>query len=105
MYRVLETYVVVVPGQRLVTASLRASLPHLFSKNVFAFTIFFPIALAFHAQNEPEGSTWYKLGPRVMSHPATNSETPYGRTPLIHDHIRLSIPDTTERRIHPRKAS
>ena len=78
---------------------------HRFSKNVFALTMFFPIALAFHAQKEPEGSTWYKLGPRVMSQPATNSETPYGRTPLIHDHTRLSIPDTTERRIHPRKAS
>ncbi len=57
---------------------------HRFSRNVFAFTMFFPIALAFHAQNEPEGSTWYRLGPRVISHPATNSDTPYGRTPLFH---------------------
>lgn len=54
-----------------------------FSKNVFAFTMFFPIALAFHAQYEPEGSTWYKHGPRVMSHPATKRDTPYGRTPLF----------------------
>jgi hypothetical protein len=28
-----------------------------FSKKVLAFTIFFPIALAFQAQNDPEGST------------------------------------------------
>lgn len=53
-----------------------------FSKNVFALTMFFPIALAFHAQNDPEGSTWYKLGPLVASQPATKSDTPYGLTPL-----------------------
>lgn len=28
-----------------------------FSKNVFALTMFLPIALAFQAQNEPDGST------------------------------------------------
>lgn len=44
--------------------------------------MFFPMALAFQAQNDPEGSTWYKDGPLLMSQPATNSETPYGRTPL-----------------------
>jgi len=31
--------------------------PHRFSKNVLALTMFFPIALAFHAQKDPEGST------------------------------------------------
>jgi hypothetical protein len=56
--------------------------PHRFSKNVLALTMFFPIALAFHAQKDPEGSTWYKLGPRLMSHPATSNDTPKGRTPL-----------------------
>ena len=31
---------------------------HLFSRNVFAFVIFFPIADAFQAKYDPEGSTW-----------------------------------------------
>lgn len=31
---------------------------HRFSRNVFALTWFLPIALAFHAQKEPDGSTW-----------------------------------------------
>lgn len=53
-----------------------------FSRNVFALTIFLPIALAFHAQNEPDGSTWYSDGPWSESHPATSSDTPNGRTPL-----------------------
>ena len=53
-----------------------------FSRNVFALTMFFPIALAFHAQKDPDGSTWYNVGPLLMSQPATNNETPYGLTPL-----------------------
>ena len=53
-----------------------------FSRNVFALTMFLPIALAFHAQKEPDGSTWYNVGPRLMSQPATSNETPYGLTPL-----------------------
>jgi len=32
-------------------------ISYLFSKKVFAFTIFFPIALAFQAQKDPDGST------------------------------------------------
>jgi hypothetical protein len=32
-------------------------IAHRFSRKVFALVIFFPIALAFHAQKEPEGST------------------------------------------------
>jgi len=55
---------------------------HRFSRNVFALVWFLPIALAFHAQNEPEGSTWYSVWPRALSNPATRSETPNGRTPL-----------------------
>ena len=31
---------------------------HRFSRKVFALTWFLPIALAFHAQKEPDGSTW-----------------------------------------------
>lgn len=31
---------------------------HLFSKKVLAFTMFLPIAEAFHAKYEPEGSIW-----------------------------------------------
>jgi uncharacterized membrane protein len=33
------------------------NMTHRFSKNVFALTMFFPFALAFQAQKEPEGST------------------------------------------------
>jgi hypothetical protein len=33
-------------------------MAHRFSRKVFAFVMFFPIALAFHAQKEPDGSTW-----------------------------------------------
>jgi len=36
---------------------------YLFSKKVLALIIFLPIAVAFHGQYEPEGSTWYKDGP------------------------------------------
>jgi hypothetical protein len=32
-------------------------MAHRFSRNVFALVIFFPIALAFQAQKEPDGST------------------------------------------------
>jgi hypothetical protein len=32
-------------------------MAHRFSRNVFALVIFLPIALAFHAQKEPDGST------------------------------------------------
>jgi hypothetical protein len=32
-------------------------MTHRFSRKVFALVIFLPIALAFHAQKEPEGST------------------------------------------------
>lgn len=55
---------------------------HRFSRNVLAFTWFLPIALAFHAQNEPDGSTWYIVCPFALSNPATNNDTPYGLTPL-----------------------
>jgi hypothetical protein len=34
------------------------STTYLFSKKVFALLIFFPMALAFHAQKLPEGSIW-----------------------------------------------
>jgi len=38
--------------------------------------MFFPIALAFHAQYDPEGSTWYSDWPRCESQPAMRSEIP-----------------------------
>lgn len=42
-----------------------------------------PIALAFQAQNDPEGSTWYSDGVfECASKPAIKSDTPNGRTPL-----------------------
>jgi uncharacterized membrane protein len=37
--------------------NIRFKTTNRFSKKVFALTMFLPIALAFHAQNEPEGST------------------------------------------------
>jgi hypothetical protein len=43
--------------------------------------MFLPIAEAFHAKYEPEGSTWKRCGPSA-SYPATSNETPKGRTPL-----------------------
>ena len=44
--------------------------------------MFFPIALAFHAKYDPEGSTWYSCGP-LESNPATRSDVPKGRTPPL----------------------
>jgi hypothetical protein len=84
MDRVLEADIVVVSSPRSVhDAHADAHTTHRFSRKVFALTMFLPIALAFHAQKEPEGSTWNKLGPRFASQPATSSDTPYGRTPLF----------------------
>lgn len=54
---------------------------HLFSRKVFPFIEFFPMAVAFHAKYAPEGSHWNKYG-RLLSHPQIKSETPNGRTPL-----------------------
>jgi hypothetical protein len=36
----------------------RGPTTYLFSKKVFALLMFFPMALAFHAQKLPEGSIW-----------------------------------------------
>lgn len=73
MDRVLERDVVVVSGTdrgkgavversaligRLGRCKRRRPGAYLFSRKVFALTMFFPIADAFHAQNEPDGSTW-----------------------------------------------
>lgn len=102
--RVLEREVVVIPGRgtdseltalifldnrlqlsqtsQSALIAIQPTQTHRFSRNVFALTWFLPIALAFHAQNEPEGSTWYNVWPRALSKPATRSETPNGRTPL-----------------------
>ena len=44
--------------------------------------MFLPIALAFQAQYDPDGSTCHNVGPLLISHPATSKDTPYGRTPL-----------------------
>src|SRR6185437_931004 len=57
------------------------NVTHRFSRNVFALTMFFPIVDAFHAQYDPDGSTWYNPGP-FSSYPQTNNDTPNGRTPL-----------------------
>ena len=55
---------------------MHVEITNRFSRKVLALTIFFPIALAFHAQKDPDGSTWYNMGPRLTSQPATKSETP-----------------------------
>ena len=95
MDRVFQREVVVVPGE----SSARSRQPagqlayleqlsaarrtYRFSRNVLAFTMPLPIALAFHAQKDPEGSTWYSDGVfECASKPAIRSETPKGRTPL-----------------------
>lgn len=77
MDSVLETDVVVVSADMMTNPTPRAgaaseivergaAIPctYRFSRNVFALTIFLPMALAFHAQNDPDGSTWYNDGPR-----------------------------------------
>lgn len=42
----------------LFIASSNKGSTHRFSRKVLALTMFLPIADAFHAQNEPDGSTW-----------------------------------------------
>ena len=62
---IFETDIVVVPVRQEETiASLEEGKDSTvklktdrFSKKVFALIIFFPMALAFHAQNDPDGST------------------------------------------------
>ncbi len=53
-----------------------------FSRKVLPLTMFLPMALAFQAQYDPDGSTWYRDWPLCASQPAISSEIPYGRTPL-----------------------
>ena len=63
VYGVFQTYVIVVSVksqdslERFCEKRERDQNANRFSKNVFAFTMFFPIALAFQAQYDPDGST------------------------------------------------
>ena len=64
MDRILQADIVVVPSTakeknlRIEDSQVdKVLMTHRFSRNVFALVIFFPIALAFQAQKEPDGST------------------------------------------------
>lgn len=46
-----------------IASSIYISSLNLFYKKTFAFFAFFPIAVAFHVYDAPDGSTWHKCGP------------------------------------------
>jgi hypothetical protein len=63
MDRILQADIIIVPStekKNMTNEDSQADkvlMAHRFSRNVFALVIFFPIALAFQAQKEPDGST------------------------------------------------